>query len=958
MASARTLQPQDQIAHYRIVGPLGAGGMGEVYLAQDETLERNVALKILPPELVQSEERVRRFVREAKSASSLNHPNIVTIYEIGQDDVRGAEGGGAKEPGSSALHYISMELVSGETLTTRIHHDKTDLRTLLGYLAQVAEGLAKAHAAGIVHRDLKPGNIMVSKDGFAKVLDFGLAKLTEKAPTEADVTAGATHAGEGTSAGAVLGTVGYMSPEQVRGAAVDHRSDIFSFGCILYEAATRTKPFMADSNVETMHKILHDKPTPVEELNKDVPTEVRRLIRRCLAKTPDQRFQSAKDLAIELREIVDEYDSLTPSGSSGSGSSALGAPPASRRRVSPAAWIAGVAALAVVVVASVYLARHAGKSASPAAPLAVKVSTVTNRGAANGAALSPDGRYLAYSLFLDGNRTLWVRQVATGSDVQILPPQKVQPTGLVFTPDGNYLYYQSADPDHEGYTAIFEVPALGGTPRKRAYDVDSRVSFSPDGKQICFRRGEPHKNREALVIRDLDAQQERVLASVAPPVTFQQPAWSPDGKRIAIIEVDGSKARSSSVAIYDVAKGKREPLGEGAWFGAIDLAWLPDGRGLILSMFDPSTFTVGQLEKLAYPSGEISPITTGTDGYLTVSVSADGGTIAAVRFRQALDLWTLEPMGDRAVRQITFGSGDEGAVQLFEPGQDSTVYYVAVKEGTLQIFNVGADGSNTRSLTAGQKFASNPRFRPGAGVVYMLAGVDSAFHVWRADAHGENAKQLTTGSGEELEDISPDGRIVLFHRVDDPDVLWRVSSDGGTAVRVGPSARFTALFSPDGSRIFHTAIRDVNGQGTFVEEIIPANGGAGVDAPLPPRNVNLQWAPDGIGITYGHASNEFRNIYRVRLDGSAPVEITHFSDGRILRHFWSPDGKRLLLLRQTEGNSAHNLWMTDADGSHPVPLTDFKTGDVTFASWSRDGRRVYFTYGESSQNVVLIRNFR
>src|SRR5262245_540156 len=292
MINARTLQPQDQIAHYRIVGPLGAGGMGEVYLAQDKTLERNVPLKILPPELVQSEERVRRFVREAKSASSLNHPNIVTIYEIGQDDVQEREPERARDSDTARLHYISMELVSGTTLTTKIHHDKVDLRTLLGYMAQAAEGLAKAHGAGIVHRDLKPGNIMVSEDGFAKVLDFGLAKLTESVPAEGEATLGPTHAGEGTTAGAVLGTVGYMSPEQVRGAAVDHRSDIFSFGCILYEAATRMKPFTADSNVETLHKILHDKPTPVEEVNRAVPAEVRRVIRRCLAKNPEQRFQS------------------------------------------------------------------------------------------------------------------------------------------------------------------------------------------------------------------------------------------------------------------------------------------------------------------------------------------------------------------------------------------------------------------------------------------------------------------------------------------------------------------------------------------------------------------------------------------------------------------------------------------------------------------------------------------
>ena len=372
MLSPRTLQPQDQIAHYRIVGPLGAGGMGEVYLAQDQTLERSVALKILPPELVQSEERVRRFVREAKSASSLNHPNIVTIYEIGKDEVRSPEGGpagepgaakdvgAAKEPGSSSVHYISMELISGDTLTTKIHHDKTDLRTLLGFLAQAAEGLAKAHAAGIVHRDLKPGNIMVSKDGYAKVLDFGLAKLTEKQPDDADATSGPTLAGDGTSAGAVVGTVGYMSPEQVRGSSVDHRSDIFSFGCILYEAATRKKPFVADSNVETMHKILHDKPTPVEELNKDAPAELRRLIRRCLAKNPEQRLQSAKDLAIELREIVDEYDTLSPSGSSGSGSSALAAAVPARRRISPVALIAGAVVVVAVIVAGIMMIRRGG----------------------------------------------------------------------------------------------------------------------------------------------------------------------------------------------------------------------------------------------------------------------------------------------------------------------------------------------------------------------------------------------------------------------------------------------------------------------------------------------------------------------------------------------------------------------------------------------------------------------
>lgn len=958
MASARTLQPQDQIAHYRIVGPLGAGGMGEVYLAQDQTLERSVALKILPPELVRSEERVRRFVREAKSASSLNHPNIVTIYEIGQDEVRAPEGESAKESGSASVHFISMELVSGETLTTKIHHDKTDLRTLLGYLAQAAEGLAKAHAAGIVHRDLKPGNIMVSKDGYAKVLDFGLAKLTEKESADVDVTHGLTEAGDGTSVGAVVGTVGYMSPEQVRGSSVDHRSDIFSFGCILYEAATRKKAFTADSNVETMHKILHDKPVPVEELSKEVPAEVRRLIRRCLAKNPEQRFQSAKDLAIELREIVDEYDALSASGSgSGSGSSALAAAPPARRRISPAMLIAGGVVVAGLIVTGILLARRGGESGTQAAAPSIKISTISNRGRVTGAALSPDGRYLAYAQILGAQRTLWVRQVATGSDVQVLPHQAVAPTDLTFTPDGNYLYYRSADPDRDGYTAVFEIPTLGGTPRKRAYDVDSRISFSPDGKQVCFRRGVPHRKREDLVVLDLGRGQERILASVELPVFFGQPAWSPDGKRIAAIETRGGLTLGTSVVTYRVEDGRREPVGKFAWVQATDLAWFPDGRSLVVAAFDQSTLTLGQLWTLTYPAGRVAPLTKGTDIYFTAGVSSDGGTIAAVRLREEANLWVASPTGARSVRQITFGSGEEGAVRTFSPAQDSTVLFESMRDGSLQIFSVAADGTGERSLTSGRKFAATPTFRPETGIFYIQGDENLTPHVWRSDAHGENARQLTSGEGELIVDVSEDGRVILIVRNETPDVLWSISSDGGRPDSLALSSNLSAIISPDDSRILHVAIHEVGGQGAFSTEIIPAKGGGPVVRPqLPPRITDPAWSPDGKGVTYLHASNEFRNVYRMDLDGGPPREITRFTEGRIQAHVWSPDGRRLLV--RTWNGNAYNLWVTDADGRNAVAITDFETGSIDGMKWSRDGSRIYFTYGAESQNVVLIRNFR
>ncbi|HVF27957.1 MAG TPA: protein kinase [Pyrinomonadaceae bacterium] len=291
------LSANSTLSHYRIVSKIGAGGMGEVYLAEDTRLNRKVALKVLPSDVAANQERMRRFVQEAKAASALNHPNIAHIYEIG-------EAGG--------IHFIAMEFVEGATLREKIHGDKADLKTLLKYLAQVADGLAKAHAAGIVHRDLKPDNIMVTPDGFAKILDFGLAKLVEaqKPPgaansEEINEAATAMLSPQPLSTpGMIMGTVGYMSPEQAQGRQdVDQRSDIFSFGCVLFEAATRRQPFAGDSVIDTLHRIIKQNAPPVRDFNPEAPAELQRIVRRCLQKDPEERFQSIKDVAIELKEL-------------------------------------------------------------------------------------------------------------------------------------------------------------------------------------------------------------------------------------------------------------------------------------------------------------------------------------------------------------------------------------------------------------------------------------------------------------------------------------------------------------------------------------------------------------------------------------------------------------------------------------------------------------------------------
>ncbi|HKY27287.1 MAG TPA: protein kinase [Pyrinomonadaceae bacterium] len=307
----REVSPNTTISHYRIISKLGSGGMGEVYLAQDTKLDRKVALKILPSALAANQDRMRRFVQEAKCAAALNHPNIAHIYEIGEAENQG----GSQTVEDNPVHFIAMEFIDGRTLRDEIHHERTPLPKLLKYLNQVTDGLAKAHAAGIIHRDLKPDNIMISRDGHAKILDFGLAKLVERRlePQELDSQVGTMAMPQRTSPGAIMGTVGYMSPEQVKAKTLDQRSDIFSFGCILYEAVTGRKPFAGDSAVDTLHKIIHDPAPAIADSNPNAPAELQRIIRRCLTKEPDKRYQTIRDTGNDLEEVIENLKAISDS---------------------------------------------------------------------------------------------------------------------------------------------------------------------------------------------------------------------------------------------------------------------------------------------------------------------------------------------------------------------------------------------------------------------------------------------------------------------------------------------------------------------------------------------------------------------------------------------------------------------------------------------------------------------
>jgi Tol biopolymer transport system component len=951
-----TLQAGDGISHYRIVGALGTGGMGEVYLAQDLSLGRSVALKVLPPRLVRNEERLRRFVIEAKAASSLNHPSIVTIYEIGSGAIE--REGGATDP----VHFIAMERIDGHTLAELIHADKEDLRRLLGYLAQAADGIAKAHGAGIVHRDLKPSNIMVSRDGFAKVLDFGLAKLTESKSADEDASVAPTRTGEQTGAGTVMGTVGYMSPEQVQGKSVDHRSDIFSFGCILYEAVTRRRAFEADSAVDTMHKILHDAPVESHELNPKAPADLRRLVRRCLAKSADQRLQSMKDLAIELREIADGYDSLSNSASSGSGASAVGAAPRPAARRS---WLIGgivAASLVVVALAGAYVVSgrraSAGPGSVPGAP-DMKMAVLMSRDDIREPVLSSDGRYLAYVISPEEKASLNVRQVRTGGDVRILSPQEFQIRGISFSPDGDYVYYLNQDPVSPSYSALFQVPSLGGAPRKVFFDVDTAATFSPDGSRLCFRRGKPDVKADTLVVGELATGTDRELVRIAAPVNFASaPAWAPDGKRVAVAVQTFDAGVRIQVWVVDVESGRRETVESKSFSNMDSLAWLPDGSALIVTAQSVGAL-VSQIYRLSYPGGVVRRLTNDLNGYDGLSLASAGRSIAAIRRINVGNVWVAPVDGGKEAHPLTFATGSSGSSREPLPLPGGNVV-AAVLEGDRSVLSRVTDGDSERHRLVAQGLVSfGARYAEKVGIVFtQVSDKDFVPHLWRMDPDGGGLKQLTEGTGEILHDLSPDGGMALFFRTDDPTLLWSLNpATGGEPKQLASNTTGDpASISPDGKLVRYFDFTTVHERIYTRSVVIPSSGGAPVaQFVLPPGTTRTSWSPDGKSVTYVDR-NKGWNLLRQPIAGGEPTELTHFTDGVTTEFEWSPDGERIAVVRRI--GQKCGLWSVQPGKGDAKLLAEFRTGAITDPRFSPDSKSLVFVYGTSSRDVVLISDFQ
>ncbi|MGH9882682.1 MAG: protein kinase domain-containing protein, partial [Pyrinomonadaceae bacterium] len=524
-----TLTAGTRLGRYEIRSQLGAGGMGEVYLARDVQLDRVIALKILPASVASDQQRFHRFLQEARAASALSHPNAAHIYEIGEAVVEGATVvGGSRDVYGKAdtFHFIAMEFVDGQPLDRKISGAPLRTGEILDIAVQIADALDEAHAKAITHRDIKSSNIMITPRGRVKVLDFGLAKITTpgSAGEIAFVSELATRVK--TSPGLVMGTVNYMSPEQALGRDVDHRSDIFSFGVVLYEMATGRLPFAGENATEIIDRIAHTQPEAIARLNYDIPPELEVIIKKTLRKDRDERYQTIHDLLVDLRDLrreLDISDRLEQSASPGRSTTASGATPLSTATTvkEPSATSAGTAPhptssaeyivseikrhktgvviLVTVIVLAIGLLgiglsyRFGGSSngsvviqpSGPAVSPNMKIMRLTSSGKALQAAISPDGKWVVYELNEGGKQSLWIRQIATSSNIQIVPPSEVRFFRETFSPDGTYVYYQATDQNNRS-GALYQVPSLGGPSRKIISNIAGPITFSPDGSRIAF----------------------------------------------------------------------------------------------------------------------------------------------------------------------------------------------------------------------------------------------------------------------------------------------------------------------------------------------------------------------------------------------------------------------------------------------------------------------------------------
>ncbi len=873
-ASDETSVPTDpregrQFGSYRVLRRLGSGGMGHVYLALDTRLGRHTALKFLPPELLSNKEMLNRLQQEARTASALNHPNILTIYEIGEV---------AGEP------FIASEFVDGVTSKRAIQRRVIDPDMAIRIAAQIASALAAAHSAGVIHRDLKPANVMLRPDGYVKVIDFGLAKIAGDSGIFG-------HPSDWSVPGAVVGTVDYMSPEQARGDEVDLRTDLWSLGILLYEMLSNQRPFSGETDSHVIVAIL-DRPAPALQNAASFPAGVGAIIARALTKDVGRRYQSAQQMLADLEQLdtssMRRRSFRPPRAEQGS----------PRRKTYVAVACVGL----LVAAAGLWWWDLGGKDLvlGPDWFRVESVTQVTFNGRTLLSAISPDGKYLAFVVGdRGGMESLHLKQVDQPSDEVRIPVRRIDYLGLTFSPDSRTIYEVEED-QSTLLGKLFAVPVVGeraSTPILE--DIDGPVTFSPNGDRFAFVRwehpsgGDVSRTRSVVEVATVASGQSSQLFASTKLTLMSHLAWAPRKDKIAAIVRDAG-ADSGQLELLLLGPDKRQIIKPfPSWSGVGQLWWQQDGRSLVLTASSKvEAKSRSQVREFAVAQGVARDVVKDLSGYGSVSMTASGKYIAAVRIDPRATLW-LSAANDFAHGQSTLAELQDNASLAWLDREHLLVN--SRRAGFPNLAVLQTRDQSEWSLTHDPSMEQHAQPVPGGESVVYSSNRAGGFHIWRYDLRSNRYRQLTFGSTyDDTPVVSPDGKWIIYTSWSSNNpLLFKVALDGGQPIALGTLPAADAQISPDGNSL---ACRLQKKRDEWSIAIMPVSG-TGQIRPVS-ASIPFCWSKRGDALTSSITDADgVSNVWRIPLDGSPPGQLTHFEDQSIQTFAWSPDGNRLACVR-------------------------------------------------------------